>query len=155
MHNSGVNNNNFIFYFESRQELKTLGGDEYLNFINKKKFSYIILNSNFREEVLLFDKILINLKEINSINFIEKWIIKVFRDLIKKIKFWYIFFKKYNIILHEDNTPNNIHNIIKYIALKINNGNSFSIQRSYQCLLKVFSHLIIITIIFFVGEIIA
>ena len=38
--------------------------------------------------------------------------------------------------MHEDNTPNNINNIIKYIALKINNGNSFSIQRSYPMSFK-------------------
>jgi hypothetical protein len=128
---SKINKKNIIYYFLNLEEFKFLGGNQYLKYFKENNFNYVVMDSNLNQKVLFFDNILLDLKKIKSSNFIEIWLLKVFHDLVEKIKYWHIFFKKYNIVMHEDPTPGEINNIIKYIALKKNNGKVFSIQRSY------------------------
>ena len=124
-------NNNIIYYFEDIHDFKNLDGHKYLKYFKKYKLNYVVIKNVNNEKNLYFDQIISNLKLINCSNYIEIWLKKILLDFLIKINYWNSFFTKYNIHVHEDAYPNNINNIIKYTALKLNKGVTFSIQRSY------------------------
>lgn len=124
-------NNNIIYYFEDQYEFKILDGHKYLKYFKENKLNYVVIKNTNNEKNLYIDQIISNLKLIKCLNYIEIWLKKILLDFLIKINYWNSFFTKYNIHVHEDAYTNNINNIIKYTALKLNKGITFSIQRSY------------------------
>ena len=117
--NSGVNPDDVLLYFEYRGQLKRHGTKEKtLNEIKKFGIKYINLwEYEFLDEDVDF---LINLKKKIS-NFTNKkhedFLLKISNEFIQKFKYWYLFFKKFHIKIHQDTKEFGQDAIIKYLAL--------------------------------------
>ena len=121
----------FLIYFESYKELKDMGGNKYIQYLENNNYNYLVLSKSYNNNYKLFDNIKKDLKKIKSYSDVDEWLSGILEDLLNKISFWYNFFRNNKIIIHEDSTPNNIDNIVKHIAIKFNEGITYSIQRSY------------------------
>ncbi len=117
--NSGVNPKDIFLYFEYRGQLKRHGTKKkLLGEINKIGIKYINL---WEYEILDEEVDFLNKLEKKIFNLIdnrdEKFLLKISNELIHKFKYWYLFFKKFHIKIHQDTKEFGQDAIIKYLAL--------------------------------------
>lgn len=76
-------------------------------------------------------EILKSSKSLKSSDPVYKWLFSEASKLIINVEYWYSFFDKFNVAIHQDQTERGQEVILKQIALCKLNSLSFSSQRSY------------------------
>lgn len=134
---SSLDKSSIIIYFETLHKLKSLGGKKYLDYLNENKFNYVVLETiDFNIDVNWLKNIKKSIKKYNNKNYFKYTLIKITDDLIDEVIKYYVFFKYFKIKINFDSEPGTKSIITKQIALKLNNGFSFHLQRSYPSILK-------------------
>ena len=133
---SSLDKSSIIIYFDTLHKLKSLGGKKYLDYLNKNKYNYVVLETiDFKVDIDWLKNVKKSIKKYNN-NYFRYTFIKITDDLIDEITKYYVFFKHFKIKFNFDSEPGTKSIITKQIALKLNNGFSFHLQRSYPSILK-------------------
>ena len=106
--------NNFKKFGTKREQIKKLK-EKGIEIINYKKIKYFKPRKNFTN-------ILCKLKKNKTYSEEEKWIKNHSLILISRIQFWYNFFKDEKIKIHFNSEELEGSNVIRQIAIKLNNG---------------------------------
>ncbi len=115
-------NNNFKKFGSAREQIKKLN-EKGIRIINYKRIKYF-------KPIKIFSDILSKLKKIKVNNEEDKWIKNHSLILIPRIQFWYNFFQDENVKIHFNSEELEGSNIIRQIALKLNNGCSIGKVKS-------------------------
>ena len=136
--NSKINPNDIILYFEYRSQLNRHKKKKDL-LKNIKKLGVQTINlweHDNTSEVDFLTELTVGLKNLNFSSSEKKSLEKISLKLINRFKYWYLFFKKFNIKIHMDAKDFGQDIIIKYLALSKLGGCSLGKLRSHveECL---------------------
>ena len=121
LNNSNINPENIILYFDYHQPIGKhyQKKEDILRAIQKHNVKAIHLwEWNYNSKVDSFEKLYEELKNLSINKREEKELRKISLTLIKRIKFWYLFFKRLNIKIHLESFEQGTENIVKQIALR-------------------------------------
>ena len=130
---SKINPENIILYFENKLLMNRHGKDKILfKKLDSLKINYIKLwelenehlESLFQNIIEKLKKLKIHKKEIKNLQLISI-------NLMKRINFWFVFFKKFNVKIHTDPKEYMFETIIKQLALRKLDGCSIGKLRSH------------------------
>ena len=133
LENSEIEPNEVLLYFEYKGQFTRHGTKENLfKKINKLNIRHINLwEYEFNSEIPFLNELKKKLKNSNFYHADEFFLKKIILELIEKFKYWYVFFKRFNIKVHMDAKDFGFDSIIKYLALNKLNGCTVGKMRSH------------------------
>ena len=131
--NSKINPSDIILYFDYHTPLDKFEKKEDLfQIVNKLKIKTVNLwDWHENSKVPFLEELEIKLKKIDISNKENQSIQKIALNLVNKVKFWYVFYKKLNIKILLDHHEGGTENIAKQIALRKLDGCSIGKMRSH------------------------
>ena len=132
--NSRIKPENVILYFDYHHSINKHyeKKQDILNSIKKYNIRTIHLwEWNDNSKVDFVEELNIKLKELNVYKTEEKVLKQISLVLIKRVQFWYLFFKKLNIKIHLESFEQGTENIVKQLSLHKLDGCSVGKLRSH------------------------
>ena len=131
--NSKINPNDVILYFDYHSSVdKFEKKKDLFKIVNKLKIKTVNLwDWHAKAKVPFLDKLEIELKKIDISNEENKSMQQIALNLVNKVKFWYVFYKKLKIRILLDHYETGTENIAKQIALHKLDGCSIGKMRSH------------------------